>query len=452
MHCRAVRVGALALALGPLACRESPLDPVTGESACQLVASAVLDHPPPAQLIAARRRALAQSIGNGVVLLAADNPNADPQNSGYRGDGNLFYLAGLDEPGSWLMLVVRGGQLDSTVLFLPAQATSPAAPIRADEITGARVRCSTTLSQSVRRLVPAAGLPLQLHFQNPAFNDTLVQSLKASPGLEVRELYEPLAALRLIKDTAEIARLAQAADITARAIGDAVAVIRAGRSEADVASVIGAGFTARGAPRASFPSIVASGANALTLHYDTNQRTFTGSELVLVDVGAEYGRYAGDVTRTFPVSGRFSDRQRALYELVLGAGQAAIAAVRPGVTLDDLEQIARQYLAAHSGALCGTRTCDQYFIHLLSHWLGLNVHDVGSRSTPLAPGMVFTIEPGIYLPGDSLGIRIEDDVLVTASGGQVLSGAVPRSIADIEALFAARGASATATGSGRARF
>ena len=434
-----VGLGVAALGAGLLACSESPSAPAQEDAACQRVASTWLEHSPPAPLLAARREALARAIGDGVVVLAAGTGNPDPQNDGYAGDRNLFYLAGLDVPDSWLLLVVRGGQLDSTVLFLPAQATSPVAPVAVASATGAtRLRCADSLGASLARLVPGSGLALQLHAQNAAWNHPLVLPLRSMAGVEVRELSLPLAALRLVKDSAEIARLAQAADITARAIVDAVAAIRPGRSESDVASAMLAGFTSRGAAGASFPSIIASAGNALTLHYNANQRTLAGGELVLMDVGAEFGKYAGDVTRTFPVSGRFTDRQRALYELVLGAHQAAIAAVRPGTTLQELEQVAREYLATRAGALCGARTCDQYFGHLLSHWLGLNVHDVGIRNALLVPGMVLTIEPGIYLPADSIGIRIEDDVLVTQSGGQVLSNAAPRTVADIEALFAAR--------------
>jgi Xaa-Pro aminopeptidase len=443
MRCCAVQLAALAAVATLIACGHDPAGPSDAERACSRVDSATLDHPPPPSLLAARRQALARAIGEGVVLLAAGRPNADPQNSGYRGDSNLFYLAGIDVPGSWLLLVVRGNQLDTTILFLPEGANSATAPVPVAEVAAATVRCVAALSGSVHLIIPASGLPLQIDVQNAAHGDTLVGSLLAA-GVPVRELHPVLSSLRLVKDTAEIARLGMAADITARAIGDAVAVIRPGRGEADVAAAILAGFAANGARQASFPSIIASAGNALTLHYNANQRTFTGGELVLIDVGTEYGRYAGDVTRTFPVSGRFSELQRAVYELVLGAQQAAIAAVRPGATLQSLEQVARDYLAARSGTLCGSRTCDLYFNHLLSHWLGLNVHDVGSRSTPLAAGMVLTVEPGIYLPADSLGIRIEDDVLVTATGGQVLSGASPKTVAQIEALFAARAATATA--------
>ncbi len=158
-------------------------------------------------------------------------------------------------------------------------------------------------------------------------------------------------------------------------------------------------------------------------------------ELIVIDIGAEYSYYSADVTRTIPVSGRFTPRQRRVYELVLGAQRAAIEAVRPGVTVRELEGVARSWLRERSGGACGLSSCDAYFIHGLSHWLGMDVHDVGSYATPLAPGMVLTIEPGIYLPDEGLGVRIEDDVLVTEDGYEVLSRAAPTDPDEIEALM-----------------
>ena len=158
--------------------------------------------------------------------------------------------------------------------------------------------------------------------------------------------------------------------------------------------------------------------------------------MLLTDVGAEYAGYAGDVTRTYPISGTFSDRQRELYELVLSTQEAAIDSVRPGVTLEDLNRIAREHMAAYSRDLCGEETCDTFFIHGLSHHLGLDVHDPGLPNLPLAPGMVLTIEPGIYIPDEGIGIRIEDDVLVTPGGHEVLSTAAPKSVGDVEAAMA----------------
>jgi Xaa-Pro aminopeptidase len=158
---------------------------------------------------------------------------------------------------------------------------------------------------------------------------------------------------------------------------------------------------------------------------------------VVMDVGAEHGYYSADITRTIPISGRFEPRQRELYELVLGAQQAAIDSVRPGIDLPTLDRLARDYMRRHSGRLCGEAGCERYFIHGLSHWLGMDVHDVGAYSRRLEPGMVFTIEPGIYIPAESIGIRIEDDILVTPGGAEVLSSGVPRTVQEVEQAMAA---------------
>jgi len=418
-----------------LACTgDSPVGPAI--AGCEYVAADALELPPPTTLLAARRQRLASSIENGVAVFASGSANPDPQNEGLRGDSNLFYLAGLDVQGSWLVLLVRNGQVDSTLLFLPA--ITPAEGVPAQQVTGAsRVRCTSNFSETLQRLL-SSDLPLYLHQENAAAQDPAVQAVRSSMGATTLELRDALTALRMVKDSAEIARLRQAADITARSIAGAVHVIAPGRGEADVASAIGSGFRELGATGPSFPSIIASGRNALTLHYNTNQRSFAGDELVLIDVGAEYARYAGDVTRTFPVNGRFSARQRELYELVLGALQAATAAVRPGVTMLQLDGVARDYFANHSGSRCGTQSCAVYFGHSLTHSLGLNVHDPASYHTPLQPGAVITVEPGLYLADEGIGIRIEDDVLVTANGHEVLSSAVPTTVAEIEALGAAR--------------
>jgi Xaa-Pro aminopeptidase len=197
-------------------------------------------------------------------------------------------------------------------------------------------------------------------------------------------------------------------------------------------------FRRLGAERLGYPSIVGAGVNGTVLHYDENRARLADGDLVVMDLGAEFGYYSADVTRTIPASGRFTPRQRAIYNLVLGAQQAALDSVRPGVTIAQLTQIARRHIRDQSGDLCAPRACDVYFIHDLSHWIGMDVHDVGSYATPLAPGMVFTIEPGIYLTAEKLGVRIEDDVLVTATGYELLSGGAPRTAEAIEKLMAGR--------------
>jgi Xaa-Pro aminopeptidase len=156
-----------------------------------------------------------------------------------------------------------------------------------------------------------------------------------------------------------------------------------------------------------------------------------------MDIGAEWGYYTADVTRTVPVSGTFTQRQREVYQLVLGAQQAAINAVKPGVTVARLNAIARRYLDGNSGDICGGQSCNRFFLHGLSHWLGMDVHDVGDYNRPLEPGMVLTIEPGIYIASENLGIRIEDDILVTDTGHEILSADAPRTIDEIERTMAA---------------
>jgi Xaa-Pro aminopeptidase len=206
--------------------------------------------------------------------------------------------------------------------------------------------------------------------------------------------------------------------------------------EYELEAIVEGTFRREGAERLAYPSIVGTGINATVLHYDLSRRQSGPSDVIVIDAAGEYGYYAADVTRAFPVSGKFTPHQKAIYELVLATQQTAMDSVHPGQTIGNLNRISREYMKAHSGDLCGAKTCDSYYPHSLSHWLGMDVHDVGDYRTPLAPGMVFTIEPGIYLPAESLGVRIEDDILVTATGYENLSRGAPRTVADVEKLMA----------------
>jgi Xaa-Pro aminopeptidase len=244
-----------------------------------------------------------------------------------------------------------------------------------------------------------------------------------------------LAELRVVKDSVELARLRRAIDITAEAQREAMKAIRPGMFEYQLEAVVEYVFHSLGAERVGYPSIVGSGPNSVILHHDKNRRRMEEGDLVVVDVGAEYGYYTADVTRTFPVSGKFTERQRAIYELVLAAQKTVIDSIGPGIRVAQLEQLARRYMKEHSDGLCGDATCDRYFRHGLGHWIGMDVHDVGGYGRLLEPGMVLTIEPGIYLADESLGVRIEDDVLVTGDGHEVLSAHAPKGVEEIEALM-----------------
>ncbi len=383
--------------------------------------------PVPEEQLAARRAALMERIGTGVVVLRSAEPRSIagdyPQDSDFRQDNDFFYLTGLETAGSYLVLVARADGPDEEVLFLP-----PRDPAE-ERWTGPKLGPGPEAARitGIGDVRSAEGAEA-----------AIAELASGAARLDEDAVRAHVHALRLIKGPDELRRLREAIDITTDAIREAMKAVRPGMWEYELEAIIEYNFRRRGAERVGFPSIVGSGPNSTVLHYDKSRRRMEAGDLVVTDVGAEFGYYTADVTRTFPVSGRFTERQRAIYELVLGAQQAAIDAVRPGVTLGELTRIARGYMQENSGTLCGDVTCDRYFVHGLSHWLGMDVHDVGDYGTPLAPGMVFTIEPGIYIPEEEIGIRIEDDVLVTEQGYELLSGAAPRHPDEIEALMATR--------------
>ena len=290
----------------------------------------------------------------------------------------------------------------------------------------------TSRSGGFVRASTSRGGTLYLVLGEPAAADTFFTRLAFAGGAGVADVRPLLAAMRVVKDSDEVRRMRMAAEISAKGHLAAMRVAHPGAWEYELEGAAEGTFRSLGAERLAYPSIVGSGINGTTLHYDKSRGQLQAGDLVVMDMGAEYGYYAADVTRTIPASGHFTSRQLAIYNLVLETQQAAMDSVRPGTTIGRLSQIAREYMKTHSGDLCAPGTCDRYFIHGLSHWLGMDVHDVGSYATPLAPNMTFTIEPGIYIPEEKLGVRIEDDVLVTPTGYEILSKGVPRQPAEVE--------------------
>jgi Xaa-Pro aminopeptidase len=405
--------------------------------------------PVPVEALETRRARLLTGLDGGVAVLGAarlrDIEGDYPQDSDFRQDNDFFYLTGLESPEAWLVV---DGATGSFTLYMPDRDPAaerwtgprpgPDAEVRA--LTGLeRVRSSTRLGDELRSLLSRRatenGGGVLLISSGAASNGAALASLLEGLDVELRPLPPVTARLRLVKDADELGRLREAIAITAEAHQEVWRLAEPGMYEYELEAAAEYVFRARGAERVGFPSIVGSGPNSTVLHYDRSRRRTEAGDLVVVDMGAEFGYYTADLTRTFPVSGRFTPRQRALYDLVLGAQEAALARVRPGVTLAELNQVAREHLERASGDHCGTESCNRYFIHGLSHWLGMDVHDVGDYGTVLAPGMVLTIEPGLYLPDEPLGIRIEDDVLVTEDGHELLSGALPRDADEVEAIM-----------------
>jgi Xaa-Pro aminopeptidase len=261
--------------------------------------------------------------------------------------------------------------------------------------------------------------------------------------------------LRLHKRPEELAALATAAEISCDAHLLAMRRGRPGVHEHELEALINHTFRSRGGHGPGYNTIVGAGANATVLHYIDNRSQIRDGDLVLIDAGCEYEHYTADITRTWPASGRFTAPQRRVYDAVLATQKSAIAMVRPGITLDDLHDHCIRHLTEamlELGLFTGTvdeRVSDQsfrkYYMHGTSHWLGLDVHDVGAytqggKARPLEPGMVITVEPGLYIAagGDApaelrgIGVRIEDDVVVTADGHDVLTRACPKEVDEIE--------------------
>ena len=399
--------------------------------------------------LVARREAAAKRIGTGVMIIrSAEERSIEgdyPQDSDYRENNDFFYLTGLEAPGGWLVITARDSALAEAQLFIPARQPSSerwtgpklGPDTAATRITGiASVHPADSVQTLLQRATfgmnsPARTGAIYVLKTEEALEDPFLKRVILS-SMDVRDVRPVMATLRLVKDADEIARLRKAIDITAEAHREAMKIAAAGMWEYELEAVIEYTFRRRGAERVGFPSIVGSGVNSTTLHYDKSRRRTEEGDLVVMDIGAEYGYYSADVTRTIPITGRFTPRQRRIYELVLATQQAAIDSTRPGVTIGQLQQIAQNYMRANSGDICGAEPCNRYFIHGLSHWLGMDVHDVGAYNTPLGPGMVFTIEPGIYIPEEKLGVRIEDDILVTANGAENLSAGAPRTVAEVE--------------------
>lgn len=258
--------------------------------------------------------------------------------------------------------------------------------------------------------------------------DSILQNFIQSHPFETKEAYPLIAEQRLIKSEYEIEQLKKAIAITGEGLIETMRFAQPLHYEYELQAVIEYFFKKGGAKRPGFDSIVGSGPNSCILHYNNGRRQIVEGDLVVMDVGAEYLEYSADITRTIPISGKFTPRQKEIYQIVLEAQNKAIQSIKPGISFHMVDKVAREHIEQAGYG--------RYFMHGTSHWLGLNVHDVGSYRSILKAGMVLTVEPGIYIAEENIGIRIEDDILVTADGYLLLSGDAPREVEAIEALMA----------------
>ncbi|KAF0191667.1 MAG: Xaa-Pro aminopeptidase [Gammaproteobacteria bacterium] len=435
-----------------------------------------------AEEFARRRQKLLKKMGKGGVAIIAAAPvkmrNREVEHP-YRQDSSFLYLTGFPEPHA-IAVLVAGRPEGEYILFCRKHNPEVerwcgryAGQDGACRIYGADVafaidqvdKIMPGLLEKAKRVFHAMGYQSDL---DTRLTDWLNEVRKryrtgAHTPVDFVALDHVLNEMRLIKNRAEIDVMRHAARVTTAAHRRAMRLCRPGMTEFQIEAELRHEFMYGGCRETAYPPIVASGNNSCVLHYTANDAELRDGDLLLIDAGAEHQGYAADVTRTFPVSGRFSKEQRAIYEIVLAAQHAAIRQVRPGNPWNAPHDAAVRTLTrglVELGLLKGDVTTlirqdayRKFYMHRTGHWLGLDVHDVGDYKTEnkwrqLKPGMVLTVEPGLYIPSGTrgvakkwwkIGIRIEDDVLVTRAGNQVLTEAAPKTVDDIEALMAAGG-------------
>lgn len=364
---------------------------------------------------------------------------------------NFYYLTNLDREKMILLLTKRGGQ-EQVRLWIERPD-----PDR-EKWTGYRLSKETAADLSGIVDIGfvedfTAALPRLLHGYTDLYADLDRLSWEAEatrdqafvheiqsrfPYLQIRSAGPLLADLRLIKSGDEVESLRKAIAITWDGIERMLRQARPGMMEYQLEAEFQYALMQHGVRQTGYPSIIASGASAVVLHYDTNAGQTADGELVLLDLGAQYQHYSADISFTFPVNGKFTERQRAFYEIVWQALRETTAQVRPGVTWKELNDCANRILAdglQRMGLIADETELTRYYYHSVGHFLGLDVHDVGGRDVALAPGMVVTIEPGLYIKEEGIGIRLEDDVLVTETGYEVLSPQIARDPAAIEQIM-----------------
>jgi len=397
---------------------------------------------PPADLPASvyrERRERVMKALDGCMTVIASQGEVNGITEDYRQDADFYWLTGINEPGAYLVFTPKA-PFFKTTLFLKSRDPE------AERWTGPREPISPELKERygvdrVRRGVPdtlregagenydCVAIIAPPSMKKEDRNDAELAARAAQRfGLRLVHKRSLLAGLREVHSNEEIERMERAIAIT-RAGHEAIAKGSVpGVSERDLQTQLEYAFFANGATGLSYSSIVGSGPNGAVLHWDQNTRLLKDGDLVVVDAAAEYGRYAADVTRTYPVSGKFTAEQAKVYRAVYQAQEDIMAAIRPGVTMAELQHVAEESLR-RAGYL-------KDFIHGFGHFVGLDVHDAGLYEKPLPVGAIFTVEPGVYLPEQGFGVRIEDEVVITSTGFRLLTQAFPRKLEDVESWVA----------------
>lgn len=392
---------------------------------------------------AQRRAQLSQMLESDQIAILASE-SSPPTRTRFRQESNFMYLTGLEAINGVLVVLPTDSPLGSdAVLFLPRQSRVSRlfeGPLpEPNEQTRRESGIADIRERSELREFLAEALR---HHPRVAVNRptraVLTDAIReANPEAQVSSVERFLARMRVVKSPAELEVLRNAVRASIAGHRALAARLAPGVYEYELEGVAQEAFRRHGSEREGYPMIIGSGPNACILHYNANKRRVGANDLVLVDIGAEYSYYTADLTRTYPSSGRFTPRQRELYIAVLDALKYAEREAKPGVTLRQLHQKVVAFFRNHklrakdeNGEM---QTLDRFFVHGLSHMLGMDVHDLDTNEA-LRPGMVFTIEPGLYIPAEGIGIRIEDNYVVTETGVENLSRALPREPSEVERM------------------
>lgn len=418
----------------------------------------------PNEVYAARRAKIAAQVDGPVILWGFTGREEFSQSYIFAQEDNFYYLTGHNQEGAGLIILPaqKDGQHDAwdgprEMLFLPAKEPQKEkwngirmSPTDADisRRTGfGSVEPFGEMRAAVEKLAKAYPinfytiLPYEKENGGYPHEKAVVNWLQmAEPQVKMKDVRGNIEALRVIKSPGEITFLRKAIDLSVDSHLAAMKMMRPGVWEYQVAAKMVEVHGMGGSEVEGYAPIVGAGFNSTVLHYDQLSRKIEDGDIVVLDVGAQYAGYSADITRTLPANGKFTARQREIYDIVLGAQNAAMAALKPGMNLcksgeKSVYKISFDYINSHGADLHGKKL-GQYYIHGLGHNIGLDVHDPGSYCKPLEPGMVVTMEPGIYIPEENLGVRIEDDVLITETGYELLSKRLPRDPAEIEKVMA----------------
>ena len=418
----------------------------------------------PNSVYAARRAKLAATVDAPIILTGFNGREEESQSYIFAQEENFYYLTGHNEEEAGLILLPPADskakrddfQGPREILFLPSKnpgkekwngvRMSPSDPGVQARSGFADVRSFSEMRATIEKLAkfyPAfyTIFPYEKELGGYPHEKETVDWLKlAVPQANLKDIRANITDLRLTKSPTEMVFLRQAIDLSLDAHFAAFKMMRPGVWEYQVAAKMVEIHAMGGSEAEAYAPIVGAGPNSTALHYDKLGRKIEDGDIVVMDVGAQYSGYAADITRTVPANGKFTPRQREIYDIVLGAQNAALAALKPGADMcrkgkQSLYKISYDYINSHGKDMNG-KPLGQYFIHGLGHNIGLNVHDPGDSCKPLVPGQVVTMEPGIYIPDENLGVRIEDDVLITETGYELLSSKLPRTADEIEKIMA----------------